>query len=93
MFWRRDLGRIDAIEAQWLLDAFAARTELRGGEPPLREYVEAVGSLLARVLKEGADETPDERLLNWLDAACGKHTQSLLETDHTQVVQQSMPLS
>lgn len=87
MFWRRNLDQIDAAEAPGLLDAFAAQPELRRGEP-LREYAEAVGRLLARVLKEGADELRDERLLNWLDAACGKHAESLLKNDHKQVVQQ-----
>src|SRR6185369_27378 len=87
MFWRRDLDRIDATEASSLLDAFAARTELRKGDV-LREYAEAVGGLLARVLAERADEIPDDRLSNWLDAACGKHAESLLENDDKQVVQQ-----
>lgn len=87
MFWRRGLDQIDVAEAPGLLDAFAARTELRKGDA-LREYAEALGGLLARVLKEGAEETPDERLLNWLDAACGKHAESLLENDDKQVVQQ-----
>lgn len=87
MFWRRDLGRLDASEAPGLLDAFAANTELRKGDP-LREYGKAIGSLLARVLTESGDNTPDEQLLNWLDAACGKHAESVLENDDKQVVQQ-----
>ncbi|MBU3998721.1 MAG: hypothetical protein KKI03_14630 [Gammaproteobacteria bacterium] len=87
MFWRRVLDRIDAAEAPGLLDAFAARNDLRKGDPP-REYAKVVGSLLARVLKEGADETPDEQLLNWLDSACGKHAESLLENDDKQLVHQ-----
>lgn len=33
MFWRRDLDRIDATEAPGLLDAFAARPDLRKGDP------------------------------------------------------------
>jgi hypothetical protein len=88
MFWQRDLDRIDAAEAPGLLDAFAARDDLRKGGS-VREYAKAVGSVLARVLKEDVvEETPDERLLKWLDAACGKHAESLLENDHKQVVQQ-----
>lgn len=85
-FWRHDLDRIDAAEAPGLLDAFAAGTALRRGGPR-REYAKAVGSLLARVLKECGDETPDERLLNWLDAACGEHADSLLEHDEKLMVQ------
>lgn len=42
---------------------------------------------LARVRNEGADEIPDERMLTWLDAVCGKHTESLLENDDKKVVQ------
>lgn len=40
------------------------------------------------MLKQGGDEIPDERLLNWLDAACGEHAESLLENDDKQVIQQ-----
>jgi len=87
MFWRRDLERIDIAEAPGLLDAFAARVELRRGQP-LREYAKAVGTLLAQALEGGADEIPDEKLLNWLDAACGMNAESLLENEHKQVVQQ-----
>ena len=87
MFWRRDLDRIDASEAPGLLDAFSASTDLRKGDPP-REYAKAVGSLLARVLTDGGDEASDERLLNWLDAACGKNAKSLLENDDKQVIRQ-----
>jgi hypothetical protein len=86
MFWRRDLGRIDASEAPGLLDAFAASSDLRKGDR-LREYANAVGSLLARVLTDDRDNTPDERLLNWLDAACGKHSESLLENESKRVIQ------
>lgn len=86
MFWRLGLDQIDVAEVPGLLDAFAASTELRRGDT-LREYTKAVGSLLARVLKEDSGDIPDERLLNWLDAACGKYAESLLENDHKQVVQ------
>lgn len=87
LFWRRDLDRIDVSEAPSLLDAFAARTDLRKGDSQ-REYAKAVSSMLARGLKEYGDETIDERLLNWLDAACGEHTESLLENDDKLTVQQ-----
>lgn len=87
IFWRRNLDQIGAAEAPGLLDAFAARPELRKGKP-MREYAKAVGGLLASVLKGVADETPDERLLNWLEAACGQHAESLLEDEHKQMVQQ-----
>lgn len=87
MFWRRNLNQLDAAEARALLDAFAARTELHKGDR-LREYAKAVGGLLTRVLKHGADQVLNERLLNWLDAACGKHAESLLENDDKPVVQQ-----
>lgn len=87
MFWRHDLDKIDVAEAPSLLDAFAARTELSKGDT-LREYAEAVGGLLARVLADDAEETPDEQLLNWLDAACGPHSESLLEQNDKQAVQQ-----
>jgi hypothetical protein len=86
MFWRHSLDQVDVAEVQGVLDAFAASTELRRGEP-LREYTKAVGSLLVRVLKEDSGDIPDERLLNWLDAACGKYAESLLENDHEQMVQ------
>lgn len=87
LFWRHDLDRIDASEAPSLLDAFAARTDRRKGDSQ-REYAKAVSSVLARGLKEYGDETPDERLLNWLDAACGEHAESLLENDDKLMVQQ-----
>ncbi|MDF3086745.1 hypothetical protein, partial [Burkholderia sola] len=35
-----------------------------------------------------AEEISDERLLNWLDAACGLHAESLLEKDDKQAIQQ-----
>jgi hypothetical protein len=86
MFWLHGLDQVDVAEVPGLLDAFAASTELRRGEP-LREYTKAVGSLLVRVLKEDSGDIPDERLLNWLDAACGKYAESLLGNDHKQVIQ------
>ncbi|MBR7946045.1 NACHT domain-containing protein [Burkholderia cenocepacia] len=87
MFWRHDLDNVDVTEVPSLLDAFAARTELSKGDT-LREYTEAVGGLLARVLMDDAEEISDERLLNWLDAACGLHAESLLEKDDKQAIQQ-----
>lgn len=87
MFWRRDLEKVDAAEVPLLLDAFAARPELRRDER-MREYAEAIGALLVRALNEGADEIPDDRLLTWLDAACGKHAESLLENDNKRELQQ-----
>lgn len=87
MFWQRDLDKLETADVPALLDAFAARVELRQGDA-LREYAKAIGGLLARALNEGADEIPDEQLLNWLDAGCGKHAERLLENDDKQVVQQ-----
>jgi hypothetical protein len=87
MFWRLNLDEIDSARVPELLDAFEARSELRSGEP-VRHYAEIFGGLLSRVLKEGADETPDERLLNWFDAACDKYEGSLLEDDDKEAVQQ-----
>jgi hypothetical protein len=87
MFWRRDLVESKAADVPALLDAFAARAALRHGDV-LREYAKAIGGLLARALTEGAEQIPDGRLLNWLDAACGNHAESLLENDEKQVVQQ-----
>jgi len=87
MFWRHDLDQIDVTEAPALLDAFAAQVTLTK-EDVHSEYAGAVGGLLARVLKAGADELPDERLLDWLDAACGEHSESLLAHDDKQVVLQ-----
>lgn len=39
-----------------------------------------------RALEEIGDNTPDDRLLTWLDARCGKHTRTLLESDDAQAV-------
>ena len=88
MFWRRDLEKLEIARVPALLDAFATRVELRQGDRPQREYAKAIGSLLVRVLNEGAATIPDEQLLTWLDAACGKHAESLLETDDRDAVQQ-----
>jgi len=85
MFWRHNLSEIDVLEAMKLLDGFAARVELRSGDTS-REYAEVFGNLLARVLKDGAEEVPDERLLNWLEASCGDYSESLLENSTKQVL-------
>ncbi|MDO8777618.1 MAG: hypothetical protein Q7K57_54665 [Burkholderiaceae bacterium] len=87
LFWRRDLERVSAKEVPALLDAFAQRPELRRAEAT-RDYAKTVGGLLVRALAEFGDEVPDDRLLNWLDACCGKHANSLLESDDAQVVRQ-----
>lgn len=87
MFWRHDLDRLRIADVPDLLDAFAARVDLHKADRQ-REYAKAVSGLLTRALKDDADKIPDERLLNWLDAACGKHTGSLLEKDDKQVIQQ-----
>ena len=84
MFWRHDLARVDAAELPGLLDAFAQRPELRRAEAT-RDYAKTVGGVLARAL-DGADHIPNDRLLTWLDACCGKHAQSLLENDDEQAV-------
>jgi phage tail protein X len=85
MFWRHDLARVDAAELPGLLDAFAQRPELRRAEAT-RDYAKAVGGALSRALNEVADSIPNDRLLTWLDACCGKHAQSLLENDDEQAV-------
>lgn len=80
MFWRHDLERVSATELPTLLDAFARRPELRRAEAT-RDYAKAVGALLVRALNEVADEISDDRLLDWLDACCGRHATNLLEHD------------
>jgi len=85
MFWRHSLVKVVVQELPVLLDAFAQRPELRRSEAT-RDYSKAVGALLARALNEVGDETGDERLLDWLDACCGKHATSLLEDDDGQTV-------
>ncbi len=85
MFWRHNLTEIEVLEVMKLLDGFAARVELRSGDTS-REYAEVFGNLLARVLKDGAEEVPDERLLNWLEASCGDYTESLLENSTKQML-------
>ena len=85
MFWRHDLERVSATELPALLDAFAQRPALRLAEAT-RDYTKAVGALLVRALNEVADEIPDDRLLDWLDACCGTHASSLLENDEEHAV-------
>lgn len=87
MFWRHDLERVSVTELPALLDAFSQRPELRRAEA-VRDYAKAVGALLVRALNEVADEIPDDRLLHWLDACCGKHATSLLESDDQHAVRQ-----
>lgn len=86
-FWRHDLAQVDAAELPTLLDAFAQRSELRRSDTT-RDYAKAVGGLLVRALEGAGDDIPDDCLLTWLDACCGKHTQSLLENDDKQAVAQ-----
>lgn len=85
MFWRHDLEKVAGQELPALLDAFVLRPELRQAEAT-RHYAKAVGALLVRALNEVADETGDDRLLDWLDACCGKHATSLLENDDKHAV-------
>lgn len=87
MFWRYDLKQVRVEELPILLDAFAHRLQLRRVEAT-RDYAKAVGGLLVRAMKDVADEVPDDRLLNWLNACCGSHDNSLLVDDDKQFVRQ-----
>lgn len=81
LFWRQRLEQMTPVERlPAILDAFANRPELRV-DRTFHEFTGPFGSVLSKVLLDLGDRIPDEQLMRWLDAACGRHGQSLLETD------------